>query len=147
MMQTIQQMGGMIPVLGGDIFKARQQLLEAKRKLSASQSGGFDDVQEKDITIPGRDGVEIPARWYASKKSTDKGRPLVVLFHGGGWALGGLENEELNARRFARLLNCVCINVDYRLAPEHPFPASINDCWDSVKWVRVSRSGEPIDTG
>lgn len=122
-------------MLGGDIFRARQQLLEAKRKLSASQSGGFEDVQEKDITIPGRDGEEIPARWYVSKDSTDKGRPLVVLFHGGGWVLGGLENEELNARRFARLLNCVCINVDYRLAPEHPFPASVNDCWDSVKWV------------
>ena len=58
------------------------------------------------------------------------------MLHGGGWCLGGLENEELNCRNFAQQLGCVCLNVDYRLAPEHPFPAAVNDSWDALKWVR-----------
>lgn len=68
------------------------------------------------------------------------------MLHGGGWCLGGLENEELNCRNFAQRLGCVCLNVDYRLAPEHPFPAAVNDSWDALKWVRnlLQHSSAPL---
>lgn len=63
-----------------------------------------------------------------------------MVLHGGGFCLGGLENEELNCRNFAEKLGAVCVNVDYRLAPEHPFPAAVDDSWDALKWVRTAKT-------
>jgi hypothetical protein len=58
-----------------------------------------------------------------------------VMLHGGGWCIGGLENEELQCRLLASKLGCVCVNVDYRLAPEHKFPVPVYDCIDATNWV------------
>jgi len=49
--------------------------------------------------------------------------------------MGDLKDEEMNCRMFSKELGATCINVEYRLAPEHPFPTGINDCWDTLKWV------------
>ncbi|KAK6396585.1 hypothetical protein LTR65_008483 [Meristemomyces frigidus] len=54
--------------------------------------------------------------------------------HEGGWSMGDLTDEDLNCRMFARDLGAVCVNVDYRLAPEHPFPTGVHDCQDVVRW-------------
>jgi acetyl esterase/lipase len=59
----------------------------------------------------------------------------MVMLHGGGFCLGGLDNEVLICRKWCTEFNGLCINVDYRLAPEHPFPVPVNDGWDAVKWV------------
>jgi acetyl esterase/lipase len=56
------------------------------------------------------------------------------MYHGGGYAVGGLDNETLLLRRWARL-GGVAVNVDYRLAPEHPFPVGIHDAYDALKWA------------
>lgn len=87
-----------------------------------------------------RDGAEIAVRVYTPANPPAKARtlglPLIVMYHEGGWCMGDLSDEEVNCRLFARDLNAVCVNVDYRLAPEHPFPTGINDSWDALQWVR-----------
>lgn len=103
--------------------------------MNKAQGGGMEDVKEEDITVSARDGYPIPVRIYKPTPPPASGSPLVVFYHGGGFALGGLENEELNCRNFAQKLGCTCVNVDYRLAPEHPFPAAAEDSWDATKWV------------
>ncbi len=89
-----------------------------------------------------RDGAKIPVRVYQPVKGPpDGGSPLVVMYHEGGWCMGDLTDEDLNCRLFARDLGAVCVNVEYRLAPEHKFPIGVNDCWDALKWA-VANSAE-----
>lgn len=126
-----------VPTLSSDVMKLRGMLSAAKQSLNKTQGVGLEDVKEEDITVPARDGHPIPVRIYKPTPPPAGGSPLVVVYHGGGFALGGLENEELNCRNFAQKLECTCVNVDYRLAPEHPFPTAAEDCWDVTKWVRL----------
>jgi acetyl esterase/lipase len=124
-----------------DIPTLRHMLVERKKAMTAAQSGpGVPaDVAEEDTTIPARDGYKIPIRIYRPKASPPaSGSPLIVFLHGGGFCLGGLENEELNCRLFVQRFGAVAVNVDYRLAPEHPFPTPTRDSWDAVKWVAAN---------
>lgn len=85
-----------------------------------------------DRTVPGPAG-EIPVRVYSP---TGDGRaPPLVFFHGGGWMLGGLETHDALCHALANASGCVVVAVDYRLAPEHRFPAGLEDCYAATRWV------------
>jgi len=129
---------GPLPPLEGDIAALRERLSERKKSLTAAQSDGKSDVKEEDMTAPARDGHPIPVRIYRPASPPSGGSPLVVFYHGGGFCLGGLENEELNCRLFAQKLGCVCVNVDYRLAPENKFPTAVLDSWDTLQWAAAN---------
>lgn len=90
---------------------------------------------EEDRKIPVRDGSSITVRIHKPRTPPKDGCPIFVVYHGGGFALGGLDNEALLCRNFTEL-GGIAVNVDYRLAPEHPFPVGINDAYDALKWVR-----------
>jgi hypothetical protein len=112
----------------------------AARKANLNASGflpSADNLTIANITVPARDGYAIPVRTYRPNNPPASGSPLVVFIHGGGFCLGDLDTEELNCRLFAAELGCVCVNPAYRLAPEHPFPAAVLDCWDVLKWVSL----------
>jgi acetyl esterase/lipase len=92
----------------------------------------------EDITIPTRDGNSNSVRVYRPSTCSDGFTlPLVVWYHGGGFCLGDLDSDDSFCRRVAEEVKCLVVNVDYRLAPEHPFPIPINDCWDAFQWVRA----------
>ncbi|KAI9870595.1 MAG: hypothetical protein M1830_004066 [Pleopsidium flavum] len=133
------------PVLTGDIHALRARLLEAKRALTQSVPNTTAALSEEDRQIPTRDGTEITVRVYTPDKEVQGGHPLFVMFHGGGFCLGALDSEELNCRLFCEKLGFVVVNVDYRLAPEHPFPTPINDAWDAVKWAAANTSALKAD--
>ncbi|TVY59632.1 AB hydrolase superfamily protein B1A11.02 [Lachnellula suecica] len=111
----------------------RTSILKAKWSLRYIP-GPISPVTEHDLKIPVRDGSEIIIRVYTPVAKKDGGSPLIVMYHEGGWGMGDLSDEEVNCRLFARDLGAVCVNVEYRLAPEHPFPTRINDAWDSLQW-------------
>jgi acetyl esterase/lipase len=117
-------------------------LEERKRAASCGSDSNREGVIEQDITIPSSDGYAVPVRVYSPKQVLPYGSPLVIMFHGGAWCLGGIESEELNCRRLTERLRCVCLNVDYRLAPEHPYPAAVNDCWAVTQWVSFISGGK-----
>ncbi|KAK1496377.1 hypothetical protein CCUS01_02723 [Colletotrichum cuscutae] len=94
-----------------------------------------EQVREDDRKVTMRDGHEIAIRVYAPVKAPSGGSPLIVMYHEGGWCMGDLSDEEVNCRLFSRDLGAVCINVEYRLAPEFPFPTGINDSWDTLQWA------------
>ena len=87
---------------------------------------------EVDRTIPGPGG-DIPVRVFTPG---DRGPyPVLVWFHGGGWVLGGLDGGIHTLRLLANVAGCVIVSVDYRLAPEHRFPAAVEDCLAATRWV------------
>ena len=61
--------------------------------------------------------------------------PVLLYFHGGGWVLGGLDTHHGVCATFAQLAGCVVCSVDYRIAPEHRFPAALDDAWAATAWV------------
>ncbi|MBP1986511.1 alpha/beta hydrolase [Halolamina salifodinae] len=85
-----------------------------------------------DLTLPGPGG-DVAMRRYIP--TTDGDVPTVVFFHGGGYVLGGLETHDALCRRLARESGCVVLSVAYRLAPEHPFPAAVEDCYAATEWA------------
>jgi acetyl esterase len=89
----------------------------------------------EDIRIPGPAG-EIPARVYAPHAGTVP-RPTVTYFHGGGWVQGDLETHHGLCARLAKHADLLVVAVDYRLAPEHKFPAAVEDCLAAYRWVRT----------
>ncbi len=89
---------------------------------------------EEDRHIPVRDGTSITVRIHKPKNIPSDGCPIFVVYHGGGFVLGGLDNEALLCRKFTEL-GGIAVNVDYRLAPEHPFPVPCEDAYDALKWV------------
>lgn len=76
----------------------------------------------------------VPVRVYWPVKS-DAPLPALIFYHGGGWVLGDLDAYDPTCRTLANASACVVISVDYRLAPEHPFPAAVDDSVTAAKWV------------
>jgi acetyl esterase len=85
-----------------------------------------------DRTIPGPDG-DIRVRIYRSGAAG--ALPLVVFYHGGGFVVGDVDTHDEMARVLTAQTKCVTVSVDYRLAPEHPFPAAPDDCFAALKWA------------
>lgn len=89
-----------------------------------------DVVDERKIRADARD---IRIRLYDPDPSEDL--PVVVYFHGGGWVAGNLDTHDSVARSLATESECTVVSVDYRKAPEHPFPAAVEDAYQATKWV------------
>lgn len=86
----------------------------------------------EDRTIPGPAG-DIAVRIYTPGEQ--RLYPALVYFHGGGWVICDLDTHDGICRSLANLANCIVISVDYRLAPEHKFPAAAEDCFAATQWV------------
>lgn len=95
--------------------------------------------------MPMRDGATITVKIYTPVDASPEGSPLIVMYHEGGWSMGDLTDEDQNCRLFSRDLGAVCLNVDYRLAPEYPFPKGIEDSWDALCWAAASASNLGAD--
>ena len=96
-----------------------------------------ENVKVVDSKISMRDGAEIPIRIYSPAKTDGKASPLIVNYHGGGFMLGDLEMGGEFGSKMVMAFNAVVVDVDYRMAPEHPFPTAAHDSFDALKWVRV----------
>lgn len=86
----------------------------------------------EDRSIDGRNG-SIPIRIYIPEST--KPLPVVVFYHGGGFVIGNLKSHDKVCRRTSKMNQAIVVAVDYRLAPEHKFPAAVEDCYDATKWV------------
>ncbi|KAL4944912.1 Alpha/Beta hydrolase protein [Aspergillus oleicola] len=95
------------------------------------------DIPE--FTVPARDGYPIRVRVYHQSNGPN-GLPLLIYFHGGGFITGGLESDDNALRRVAAELPVVVLSVEYRLAPEYPFPVGFEDGLDIVKWAASKQS-------
>jgi len=109
--------------------------LMAKAKLANPPTPPPAGMFERNITIPTRDGSSISIRVYRPDSPPAKQCPLYVNFHGGGFVLGDLDSDAYLCRMLVQKLEVVVVDVDYRLAPEWPFPTSVWDCFNALLWV------------
>lgn len=98
------------------------------------------------LSIPAAHGA-IPARRYVPNKLrlANGLAPCLVFFHGGGWVIGDLETHDVACRKLADEAEMIVIAVDYRLAPEHKFPAAVDDAITAVKWIAANASALGVD--
>ncbi|MEM7412109.1 MAG: alpha/beta hydrolase [Myxococcota bacterium] len=105
-----------------------------------------DDVTLEDRTVPGCDGdPPVPVRIYRPKAPADGLRPGVFEIHGGGFLMGSIEMMDPWCQLVASVLDAVIVSVEYRLAPEHPFPAGIEDCYAALSWMSENASELGVD--
>jgi acetyl esterase len=102
------------------------------KNLTAFRAAPEPIARVENRTIPGPAG-EIPVRIYAPR--TDPDLPVLVYYHGGGWVLGDLDTHDGTTRMLAKMIDGIVVSVDYRLAPEHKFPAAIDDAYAAASWV------------
>jgi acetyl esterase len=115
-------------VLGQDPAVSRAQL----REMTFGFGGPQIHVGVSDVSIPGPAGP-IPARHY--HPATSGPAPLVVFYHGGGWVIGDLDTHDPLCRLTCRDADVHVLSIDYRLAPEHPAPAAVDDAYAAFKWA------------
>ncbi|MHB9755460.1 alpha/beta hydrolase [Streptomyces sp. BYX5S] len=130
----VDAIAAVFPDLGGTVTDAA----EARRILAAAPETPFPAPvvgAVEDRRIPGPPGAPaIPVRVYLPEPRSGP-CPVVVFFHGGGWVVCGLDSHDHTARRLCRDAGAVVVSVDYRLAPEAPFPAAVEDAYAAVCWV------------
>jgi acetyl esterase/lipase len=93
------------------------------------------DMRIEERTVGYGELTEIPVRIYWPPVESHQNLPVVVFYHGGGWSIGDLDTHDHVARAHAVGAEAIVVSVDYRLAPEHPFPAGVEDAWAALQWV------------
>ena len=103
-------------------------------------------LSAESLAIPAPHG-RIPARIYTPKKlrKADGLAPGLVFFHGGGWVIGNLETHDVVCRKLAHEGEMIVMSVDYRLAPEHRFPAAVEDAVTATKWLAANAKALGVD--
>ena len=100
-------------------------------------------VAEMRNTTTGPGFGHVPVRIY--RPNPDAISPAIIFFHGGGFVIGSLESYDAVARSLALKCNATVVSVDYRMAPEHVFPAAGQDCFDAVRWMCANANSLKID--
>lgn len=103
-------------------------------------------VENRAITGPAS-SIGLRIYWPPSDSDHDTDPPVVVYFHGGGFVMGDLDTHDGSCRQHAVGTGAVVVSVDYRLAPEHPYPAAIEDAWAATSWVAEHGSELGADSG
>ncbi|KAF8583028.1 alpha/beta-hydrolase [Ramaria rubella] len=102
---------------------------------SCSESG----VRVTEVSIPVQ-GASIKVRTYVPESGDDESFPVLVWYHSGGFKLGDLEFDDAFLRLICKTNRVSVVNVDYRLAPEHPFPIPLEDAYDALRWATANAS-------
>lgn len=103
----------------------------------------------RDLRVPGPAGAQAgdqaeiqtggrPARLYRGAGTGAEALPVLLYLHGGGWVIGDLDTHDVPCRALANLARCAVLSLDYRLAPEHRFPAAVEDGWSALRWLTES---------
>jgi acetyl esterase len=125
---------------GDQVLTPTRMREEAIARARMLQSRPVDVARVDEMRIPGPGG-EIPIRIYWPRENGPL--PVLVYYHGGGWVIGNLDTNDSLSRMLSNKASAVVVSVDYRLAPEHRFPAAVDDCYATLEWV--SRNADRLN--
>jgi len=135
-----------IDVARYDLFRPGQSIAATRAVMNASRmlkGKGMPVAEVRDASFAGPGG-QLKVRIYRPVRS--EVLPVAVYYHGGGWALGGLDSHDNLCRAISNAARALVVSVDYRLAPEHPFPAAVDDAYAGLVWAHAnarSLGGDP----
>jgi acetyl esterase/lipase len=147
--EVMAVMGPMIQGFGLDGLTLEQiPAVRAERAALRPPVELSEAVEGKDYLVPGPEGApEVTVRVYRPARPTNSALPCVFWMHGGGYIFGTYDSENPRFDRWVQELGCVGVSVEYRLAPEHPYPAPVDDSYAALKWVFEHASELGIDAG
>lgn len=116
-------------------FEASSQALKASAPLMPVES----------LLLPGRQGHELPARLYQPVSDASALRPVLLYLHGGGYTVGSLDSHDGLCRSLAQACGCAVLALGYRLAPQAPFPAALDDTRDAWVWLQKNAASYGLD--
>ena len=114
-----------------------------RERRSFTQPPALTMAEVRDLSAPGPAGP-IGLRYYRPSTAPASSGAR-VYYHGGGWVIGDLDTHDVLCRELAHRSGCVVLAVDYRLGPEHPFPAAVDDCLAATRWVHAQGQSLGID--
>ncbi|MEB2282997.1 alpha/beta hydrolase [Lysinibacillus xylanilyticus] len=114
-----------------DLTPQEARAIRIVPKWTSPHSPQLAAIENKKITV--RDGAQINVRIY--RPVLDKKLPVIVYYHGGGWVFGNLDSTDAGCQLLAEKAQAIVVSIDYRLAPEYPFPTPLYDAYDSFMWV------------
>jgi acetyl esterase/lipase len=127
-----------VPSLEGPVADVRQIMYNTKMRGQGKAAPIAEGLVVEDHDVHTQH-ADIKLRTYLPEGSSEGHRlPAMLYFHGGGFALGDLDGEDRTCRSLCVDRKIVVVGVDYRLAPEHPYPAALDDSWDSLDWVSTT---------
>jgi acetyl esterase/lipase len=138
-LEQIAALGGQ-PLSAMPVAEARQTM----EMLATMRAADAPVAAVVDRTVPGPAGA-IPVRIYRPNGTAPF--PLLVYFHGGGWVLGSIATHDGICRSLAAGAGCVVVSVEYRLAPEHRYPAAAEDCYAATQWCAAHAAELGADAG
>lgn len=141
----LREQSGLPPLETLPVDAAREQYVETANKLDADPEP-MAEVAERTIEDP-ETGRSIGVRIYRPDGLPDTPAPALVYYHGGGWVIGTLETHDRICRTLAAGAGCTVLSVDYALAPEHKFPAAVEDAQAAFRWTVGAAEDLRIDPG
>ena len=130
---------------GGPIVAETLPALRAQRLTAMAAVQLSDAVERRDYTVPGPAGApDVVLRVHTPKGASGR-LPCIYSIHGGGYILGTYEMDDLRFDKWCPQLNCIGVSVEYRLAPETPYPGPLDDCYAGLKWVHANAATLGID--
>lgn len=142
-LQVILKLFGPPPNQLASVASNRRQIDEQGPLLAQSD---HSDIISDEFKLDVSDGDSITLRLYRHRNAKDNNQPALVFYHGGGYVAGSLESHDLVCQHLAADGNCTVIAVDYRLAPEHPFPIPVNDGLAAYRYIANNADKFGIDT-
>jgi acetyl esterase len=121
---------------------ARAQFVELCRR---TRKNDVWPVWTRDHELPGASG-QLRSRMFVPEKGETAEHPALVFFHGGGWCIGDLDTHDPVCRQLASEVPCAICSIEYRLAPEHPFPAAVEDCFAALRFLAFEGHRLGLDT-
>ncbi|HSP39473.1 MAG TPA: alpha/beta hydrolase [Frankiaceae bacterium] len=135
------------PAEGVPALRARQNRSYGLRAARIVMGRHAEGVEVEDVVAVNADGGPLPVRIYRPPTSVRRPLPAVLNFHGGGFATGSLDQAEWLCREVCYRAGVTVVSVDYRMAPEHPFPTPPDDCYAALTWVATQAERLGIDAG
>lgn len=142
--ELVAPLEGILNLLGAeglslDDIPAARMMMDQMTAAMAAVAPAIEGVTVADRQVPGpENAADVAVRIYQPIDRPDT-LPALLWIHGGGYVVGKVEQDDLGVSYLAKAVPCVVVSVEYRLAPEHPFPAPVEDCYAALKWLSTHR--------
>jgi acetyl esterase/lipase len=149
--ELVAPLKGLMEATGGGFdlgdIQATRAIVDAMIDAVNAEAPSVPGVDAEDRSVPSHEaGVEVPVRVYRPADRSGA-LPVLVWMHPGGYVIGSIAMDDIMARQLAKDVRCAVVSVNYRLAPEHPYPAALDDCYGVLQWVAEGAGRNGFDAG